>query len=94
MSVKKIIVHDEFEYDELATPDIAIIQLTEKIAFSSVANAACLPSFSDITTTDGKMLTISGWGLLEKYSYYDYIEATVLQTATIEGKIIIINNQE
>ena len=38
MSVKKIIVHDEYDYDELATPDIAIIQLTEKIAFSSVAN--------------------------------------------------------
>ena len=96
MSVKKIIVHDEYEYDDQLgiTHDYAIIQLTEKITFSSVANAACLPSFSDITTTDGKMLTISGWGLIEKYSDYEYIETTVLQTATIEGKIIIINNQE
>ena len=87
MSVKKIIVHDEYEYDDQLgiTHDYAIIQLTEKIAFSSVANAACLPSFSDITTTDGKMLTISGWGLLEKYSEDQYIMATVLQKAMIQG---------
>ena len=93
MSVKKIILH--WKYNSLeVTHDYAIIQLTERIKFSPVANAACLPSFSDITTTDGKMLTISGWGLIEKYSDYEYIETTVLQTATIEGKIIIINNQE
>ena len=84
MSVKRVIVH--WEWNELEiTHDYAIIRLTERITFSSVANAACLPSFSDITTTDGKMLTISGWGLLEKYSADEYIMATVLQKAMIQG---------
>ena len=93
MSVKKIIVHWKYNAFEF-THDYAIIQLTERISFSPVANAACLPSFSDITTTDGKMMTISGWGFVELSSDYEYIEATVLQKAMIQGKFRKVKNKK
>ena len=97
--MNKIILHPNYD-DEIIRYDYAIIRLTERIIFSPVANAACLPSFTDIATTDGKFMTISGWGLTEFYSDYDYVKPTVLQEAMIQGinisrvhkKLVFIRN--
>ena len=65
--------------------DYAIIRLVEDIVFSPIANAACLPSFTDPSTTDGKIMTVSGWGLTERTSEYDYTTTSHLNFAQATG---------
>ena len=77
-------VHPEYDNDWVKY-DYAIIRLDREIVFSPVANAACLPTFTDPSTTDGKSMVISGWGRVESNSDTDYTLATILQTANALG---------
>ena len=77
-------VHPEYDNDWVKY-DYAIIRLDREIVFSPVANAACLPTFTDPSTTDGKSMVISGWGRVESNSDTDYTIATILQTANALG---------
>ena len=53
---KNLIIHPNWcnWCDSNGAYDYAIIQLVQDIVFSPTANAACLPSFTDPSTTDGK----------------------------------------
>ena len=82
--VKEFILHPDYNNDYVEY-DYAIIKLKKPIDFSSKANAACLPSFTDPSRTNGELMTISGWGIIEMNLYDDYTEATVLQTASVQG---------
>ena len=65
--------------------DYAIIQLVEDIVFTPIANAACLPSFTDPSITDGKTMIVSGWGYTERTSEYDYTTTSHLNFAEATG---------
>ena len=84
---KNLIIHPNWcnWCDSNGAYDYAIIRLFEDIVFSPIANAACLPSFTDSSTTDGKIMTVSGWGLTERTSEYDYTTTSHLNFAQATG---------
>ena len=84
---KNLIIHPNWcnWCDSNGAYDYAIIRLFEDIVFSPIANAACLPSFTDSSTTDGKTMTVSGWGLTERTSEYDYTTTSHLNFAQATG---------
>ena len=65
MEVDEIIIHANWSWSWLQN-DYAIIKLKESIKFSNKANAACLPNWTNSSTMDDQILTISGWGLVDK----------------------------
>ena len=83
MDVKEYITHPKYDSIKMEY-DYAIIRTAENIVFSQTANAACLPTFKNKTITDGKFMTISGWGVYENHNGYDSY-ATKLQTTNILG---------
>ena len=84
---KNLIIHPNWcnWCDSNGAYDYAIIRLVEDIVFSPIANAACLPSFTDPSTTDGKIMTISGWGLTERTSEDDFTATSHLNFAQATG---------
>ena len=65
MAVREIIIHPDWNYTGLQY-DYAILRTEENITFSNRANAACLPNWTNSSTTDGQKLIISGWGAITK----------------------------
>ena len=59
--MESFIIHPQYDA-QLIENDYAIIKLKQNITFSSEINAACLPSYTDLTKTDGEIMTVSGWG--------------------------------
>ena len=87
MAVKKIEVHPRYNSFSLASgQDISIIRTVEDIEFSPIASAACLPSFRNLSITDGKTLKISGWGYINRTSEYHIEEGPFLKV--IENSVL------
>ena len=87
MEVESVRIHPDYDITTIEY-DYGIVRTVAEIAFSPVVNAACLPSFTDPTTTDGKTLTISGWGLIENEDLEnddDNVGTTFLNVATAQG---------
>ena len=87
MKVESIRIHPY--YDEYHVQyDYGIVRTVGEIVFSPVVNAACLPSFTDPTKTDGKSMTISGWGLTQNEDFedpYDDVHTNFLNVANARG---------
>ena len=85
MQIEALRIHPQYDHTSLLAYDYAIIRTAQEIIFSPTVNAACLPSFTDLTTTDGKPMTISGWGFMENDGYYYQLETDHLNVAMVQG---------
>ncbi|XP_060702779.1 suppressor of tumorigenicity 14 protein-like [Hemiscyllium ocellatum] len=82
-NIKQIIVHESYS-PQTFDNDIALLELSSPVTFSSVIQPICLPVASHNFPV-GKTVTVTGWGRLKEGGP----EATVLQQADLR----IIKNQ-
>ena len=61
-SIENIYEHPQFVNNGSLPNDIAIVELTQPVAFSRFISAICLPTAGDNLPLEGDNLIVAGWG--------------------------------